>query len=371
MWKTSSAVRRSSRRSSARTVGAAARSCPSTGGGAWAKTEHHPEVPRAQARRGLRCRPAGAGEAQRSASCSGWRPTPSRPRSSLTSRRMDGGRRCSRSRARGRGREARPRAGRVSVDGGVLARAARGPAGPLGSEMAGSGRVMLILCGSFVGFMEREVLGQEGPLVRASHRADPPQALRLPGGGRSSIRRISIVGPREDVFVCGGVPLYLKAVLGLPVGRDEHRRRACSTSTRPLHQEAEFLLREELRDVSNYHAILLALAERPMSLTEVGVAVGLGHNVQYHLQQLVQLGYVARRFPLIAGGRRSTRSVTSWRIRSSASGSASSAPINRACASPQARRCRSVIRLCWTPISVAASSGSAARRCPGSTSARA
>ena len=73
----------------------------------------------------------------------------------------------------------------------------------------------------------------------------------------------------------------------------------------PLHHEADFLLREELRDVSNYHAILLALAQRPMTLTELGVAVGLGHHVQYHLQQLQQLGYVARRQPL--SGKRSPR----------------------------------------------------------------
>jgi len=44
----------------------------------------------------------------------------------------------------------------------------------------------------------------------------------------------------------------------------------------PLHHEAEFLLLEELRDLANYHAILLALAERPMSLTEVGTTVGSG-----------------------------------------------------------------------------------------------
>lgn len=79
----------------------------------------------------------------------------------------------------------------------------------------------------------------------------------------------------------------------------------------PLHQEVDFLLREELRDLSNYHAILLAIAEQPLSLTELGTITGLGNNVQYHLQQLTQLGYVARRSPLTGqkGAKRAVRYV--------------------------------------------------------------
>ena len=162
-----------------------------------------------------------------------------------------------------------------------------------------SGRVMLILCGSFIGFMEREVLGRKAPLFGRR----TAQIFLKPFGYREAALfhpSYSLVDRARTYFICGGVPLYLgtfSAARSVEMNivsslLDEHA---------PLHQEAEFLLREELRDVSNYHAVLLALAERPMSLTEIGVAVGLGHNVQYHLQQLVQLGYVARRFPLMAG----------------------------------------------------------------------
>ncbi|MBL8626461.1 MAG: ATP-binding protein [Myxococcales bacterium] len=159
-----------------------------------------------------------------------------------------------------------------------------------------SGRVMLILCGSFVGFMEREVLGKKAPLFGRR----TAQMLLKPLGYRDAARfhpGYSLTDRARTYFVCGGVPLYLRTfdparsveqnlVAGL---LDEYA---------PLHREADFLLREELRDVANYHAILLALAERPLTLTEIGAAVGLGHNVQYHLQQLTQLGYVARRQPM-------------------------------------------------------------------------
>jgi hypothetical protein len=169
-----------------------------------------------------------------------------------------------------------------------------------------SGRVMLLLCGSFVGFMEREVLGRKAPLFGRR----TAQILLKPFGYREAALfhpGYSLVDRARTYFICGGVPLYLKAFDG---SRSlESNIIACLLDEyAPLHQEADFLLREELRDISNYHAILLALAEQPMTLTALGAATGLGHNVQYHLQQLTQLGYVARRYPL-TGQRPSKRAV--------------------------------------------------------------
>jgi AAA+ ATPase superfamily predicted ATPase len=169
-----------------------------------------------------------------------------------------------------------------------------------------SGRVMLILCGSFVGFMEREVLGRKAPLFGRR----TAQILLKPFGYREAALfhpAYSLVDRAKAYFICGGVPLYLQA-FSASQSIEMNIVSALLHEHSPLHDEADFLLREELRDVSYYHAILLALAERPMALTELGTAVGLGHNVQYHLRQLVQLGYVARRFPL-TGGRPSKRSV--------------------------------------------------------------
>lgn len=169
-----------------------------------------------------------------------------------------------------------------------------------------SGRVMLILCGSFVGFMEREVLGRKAPLFGRR----TAQMLLKPFGYREAALfhpSYSHVDRARTYFICGGVPLYLKTFTDAR-SVEANIVSALLDEYAPLHQEADFLLREELRDVSNYYAILLALAERPMSLTEVGAAVGLGHNVQYHLQQLVQLGYVTRRYPL-TGEAPSKRSV--------------------------------------------------------------
>ena len=51
-----------------------------------------------------------------------------------------------------------------------------------------SGRVMVILCGSFIGFMEREVLGEKKPALRPANRADPVASVQLRRGGEISPR---------------------------------------------------------------------------------------------------------------------------------------------------------------------------------------
>lgn len=169
-----------------------------------------------------------------------------------------------------------------------------------------SGRVMIILCGSFIGFMEREVLGAKAPLFGRR----TAQILLRPFGYREAALfhpSYSLVDRAKAYFICGGIPRYLE--LFEPSRSIDMNIVACFLDEySPLFREADFLLREELRDLQTYHAILVALAERPMALTEVGAVTGQGHNVQYHLQQLAGLGYVTRRFPL-AGTRPNKQSV--------------------------------------------------------------
>lgn len=170
-----------------------------------------------------------------------------------------------------------------------------------------SGRIMLILCGSWIGFMEREVLGGRSPLF--GRRTN--QIHLKPFGHREATRfhpTWSRINQARAYFVCGGVPLYLRA---LPPERsfetgvatallDEHA---------PLGREPEFLLREELRGVEVYNAVLLALAAGHTRTREIAQASGVPErNLHYPLQQLSELGYVARRHSL-SGTKPAARNV--------------------------------------------------------------
>ena len=170
-----------------------------------------------------------------------------------------------------------------------------------------SGQVMLILCGSFIGFMEREVLGRKSPLFgrrTAQIHLQPfdyrEASLFHPGW--------SLANRARAYFVCGGVPMYLKAFVG-------HRSVESNiednllTEFSPMFREPEFLLREELREVESYHAILHAIAAGHTAMGAIAQASGLPvRSLPYYLDRLVALGYVGRRHAL-TGGRSNTRQV--------------------------------------------------------------
>ena len=67
----------------------------------------------------------------------------------------------------------------------------------------------------------------------------------------------------------------------------------------PLFHEPVFLLREELRELGPYQAILHAVAAGHGAAPAIAAAAELPErNVHYYLQQLVGLGYLRRRYPL-------------------------------------------------------------------------
>jgi uncharacterized protein len=164
----------------------------------------------------------------------------------------------------------------------------------------GSGRVLVILCGSYVGFMEREVLGRKSPLFGRR----TAQILLRPFDYREAALfhpAYSTTDRARAYFVCGGVPWYL--------GRFDARRSIETNLVAemleehaPLRHEPEFLLREELREVESYFAVLLAIAGGRVTPRDISQATGIGErSLHYYLQQLVQLGYLRRRYPLTGG----------------------------------------------------------------------
>jgi AAA+ ATPase superfamily predicted ATPase len=67
----------------------------------------------------------------------------------------------------------------------------------------------------------------------------------------------------------------------------------------PLFREPDFLLREELRDVGNYFAMLTAVAAGYGTNQAIAAQTGISErSLHYYIQQLNTLGYIGRRLPL-------------------------------------------------------------------------
>ncbi|MBU0512573.1 MAG: ATP-binding protein [Chloroflexi bacterium] len=155
-------------------------------------------------------------------------------------------------------------------------------------------KLMLILCGSHIGMMEKAVLGYNAPLYgrrTAQYSLEP-----------LSFRDTCIFFPDYDLVnqvrayaVFGGTPAYLRTINVsqplLTLIRDQ-----VLTRTTFLYDEVRFLLQQELREPRNYFAILEAIAAGRTKLNEIKQATGLD-GVTAYLKILQELRLVEREVP--------------------------------------------------------------------------
>lgn len=158
-------------------------------------------------------------------------------------------------------------------------------------------RLMLVLCGSFIGFMEREVLGARSPL-HGRRSAD----LRIQPFGFQEAAEFHPRWSHEEHarahFVCGGIPAYLQ--------RFDAQRSVAQNLTNEFfaldaffQREPEFLLREELAEVKQASSVLEAIALGRRSQKDIAAAIGLSAPaLAPHLKSLTGLGYLERVAPL-------------------------------------------------------------------------
>jgi AAA+ ATPase superfamily predicted ATPase len=163
-----------------------------------------------------------------------------------------------------------------------------------------SASIMIILCGSYIGFMERAVLGRKSPLFGRR----TAQILLRPFPCIESAEfhpRWSLSSKAMVYFICGGIPLYLN-FFNSAHSVEKNIEDNLLNEFSPLFREPDFLLREELRDVQNYYAILMAIAQGFTINPKIAAHTGIPErSLHYYLQQLIGLGYVARRYPLTGG----------------------------------------------------------------------
>ena len=141
-------------------------------------------------------------------------------------------------------------------------------------ELLHDTQVFLILCGSYVGMMEREILGYQAPLYGRRTGSYLLPALELPAAAEffpayTSIQQI------EAWAVLGGMPYYLVAFSD-EVDVFANIRSQILDNHGTLRREPQFLLMEELREPRNYFSILRAIAQGATRLNEISQAARVG-----------------------------------------------------------------------------------------------
>ena len=160
-------------------------------------------------------------------------------------------------------------------------------------------KLLLILCGSQVSFMEREVLAERSPL----YGRRTGQLRLMPLSYRDSGCFFSEYPNKEKLIaygVLGGIPAYLNQFAFRSSNYsqrmlEQHIKSELLTPQGYLFDEVNFLLRTELREPRTYASLLHAIAGGATRLNEISQRVGLGPtDVNKYLNVLRELELVKR-----------------------------------------------------------------------------
>ena len=157
--------------------------------------------------------------------------------------------------------------------------------------------LFLILCGSSMSFMERQVLGYQSPLYGRRTLALKLEPFKL-SEAHEMLPKLS----KEDAFiintVCGGVPQYLSYMSDSMSVADNIKKNFLSKSG-GLFDEPNNLLQQELRDPTNYNAIINAIASGASKHSKIAQSAHLQTGpLTTYLNNLIDLGIVEKKLPV-------------------------------------------------------------------------
>jgi len=164
----------------------------------------------------------------------------------------------------------------------------------LWDEILRERNLFLILLGSSVSMMEHEVMAYKSPLYgrrTGQLRIEPMRPKYL----REFLPRYSWEDLVKVFGAAGGVPFYLKEFSdGRSFG--ENIGKTFFNKSNILYEEAEVLLREELREVHVYFNIMKAIADGATRMSEIAQKSRVDiTNINKYLSVLMSLGFVSKR----------------------------------------------------------------------------
>lgn len=181
-----------------------------------------------------------------------------------------------------------------------LLEAERGIAGILQNvwdQVLSETNLLLVLSGSHLGMMQRQVLSYQAPLygrATAKLQLDP---LRF-GDTCAYFPKYKAEERVALYSMLGGIPAYWERVQqGLSIS--ENIRKLFLTPNTLLQDEPRLLLQDFLKEQRNYVTILKALASGAATPTQISPKTGLPTSqIPQYLENLIETGFVARKTPV-------------------------------------------------------------------------
>lgn len=160
--------------------------------------------------------------------------------------------------------------------------------------------VMIILCGSAMSFIEKELLAEKNPLYGRATGIYKMKEM----GFYDAAKFFPDYSARDKVLtyaVLGGIPHYLRQ-WNPKLSVDENIKRNILTKGCILYSEVEFLLHQELRETPIYNSIIEAVALGNTKLNDISQKslVEDTSKTSVYLKNLIELGIVDREFSVDA-----------------------------------------------------------------------
>ena len=158
-------------------------------------------------------------------------------------------------------------------------------------------KLYLILCGSSMSFMEKQVLGDESPLYGRRTGQFKLEPLTY----RETALFSPHLAPEQNALIygiTGGVPHYINK-LDVKADVDKALLNNLFDRSSYLYEEPENLLKQELREPSQYSEILSAIAEGASKMAEIASQCKMDTAAcSKYLKTLMELGIVKKEHPL-------------------------------------------------------------------------
>ena len=159
--------------------------------------------------------------------------------------------------------------------------------------------VMIILCGSAMSYIEKEILSEKNPLYG---RATGIYKM-LPMPYFDSVKFFPNWNNRDKVLahaILGGIPYYLSQF----DDSKDLKQNICSSVLKRgsiLYSEPEFLMRQELREPGTYNTIIQSIASGKTAFNEIQQSTLIEKGkLSVYLKNLIELGIALREFPVLS-----------------------------------------------------------------------
>ena len=167
----------------------------------------------------------------------------------------------------------------------------------LWDEKLKNANVMIILCGSAMSFIEKEILAEKNPLYGRTTGILKMKEMDF----YDAIQFVPNYAPEEKIMtyaILGGIPHYLKQFDDEKSLQDNIQKNILTRGS-ILYSEVDFLLRQELRETGIYNVIIEAIALGNTKLNDIYQKTQIEKTkLSVYLKNLMELGIIYREFSM-------------------------------------------------------------------------